>query len=606
MNSRFAPLATALAVVVPAAASAVTTTAPVIVTATRVAESVDETLAPVTVITREDIERRQARSLPELLQGTAGVGFDNTGGRGKVSTVFLRGTESDHVLVLINGIKVGSASSGLTPFQDLPVSQIERIEVVRGPRSHLYGSEAIGGVIQIFTRRGGGELAPSLSVGGGSDGTRSASLALSGGGDSAWFNIGVSGEQTDGFDACSGEPLVAGCFTVEPDDDGYENTSGSLRAGYRFAGGAEIDLSYLDSDNETEFDGDFQNQTETRQKVLGLGFNTMVGESLALKLNVGTSEDLSTNFKDGAFASRFDTERDSVSGQADWFTAGDGILTIGLDYLDDRVTSDQAFTETERDNLGLFGQYQGRFGLHDVQIGIRHDDNQQFGTETTGGITVGHQLSGGNRLTGSVGTAFKAPSFNELYFPGFGNPDLEPEESTSFEFGLESAEGNWALNVFQTDIDQLIGSDPDTFTAVNVDQARIRGIEAVLAASLGGWDASASLTLLDAENRSGGFRGNDLVRRAGEVLRLDADREFGRFSVGATLLAEGASYDDIANTRRIDSYAVVDLRGGVELSPGWLLQARIENLFDEDYETASFFNQPGRSGYLTLRYSPER
>lgn len=603
MIKRLVPGAAVLAVLSPAAL-AVTTTDAIVVTATRTAQTVDDTLAPVTVITREQIEQRQERSLPELLRGTAGISVGNAGGPGKATNVFLRGTESDHVLVMIDGVKVGSATLGTAAFQDLPLEQIERVEIVRGPRSQLYGSEAIGGVIQIFTRRGGGELTGRASLGGGSFGTVDGSVGLSGGGDNGWFDVGLSTESTDGYDACSGEPNVAGCFNIEPDDDSYDNVSGSLRAGYRFGSGAEVDVHYLNSDNETEFDGDFQNETETEQEVFGASLRLDAGDSTDLRINVGRSEDRSTNLLDGAFASRFDTVRDSAGLQVDHYLGDRHVFTGGIDYIDDRVESDLVFTEARRDNVGLFLQYQGEFGNQQVQVGLRQDDNEQFGNQTTGGITVGHRLDGGTRLTASYGTAFKAPSFNELYFPGFGNADLAPEESDSVELGVVSASGRFAAYLFQTDIDDLIGTDPNTFAPVNIDQARIRGLELTYAEVIANWQVNAALTLLDPENRSDGLAGNQLPRRAEQSFRLDVDRDYGRFTVGGTLIAEGRKYDDLANNREIDSYATVDLRGGWYFGADWLLQLNIVNLFDEAYETASYFNQSERSAYLTLRWRP--
>ncbi len=606
MKKILKPLAVALCAVLPSATIAATTTDPIIITATRTARTVDETMAPVTVIDQADIERQNVRSVSDLLRATPGISLSNNGGRGKSSSVFLRGTESDHVLVLIDGIKVGSATLGTTPFQDLPVEQIDRIEVVRGPRSHLYGSEAIGGVIQIFTKKGGGETTPSFSIGAGSLGTTNATAGISGGGDNGWFNISASTEDTDGFNACNGELLVGGCFTHEPDDDGYENTSANIRGGFRFSETGEIDLHWLNSNNEAQFDGDFQNRSETKQEIVGAKLRTMVGANTEFSLNLGRSKDLSDNFKDAAFTSRFDTERDSASVQADFFSGDAHIITAGFDYLDDTVSGDTAYAVDSRDNTGLLLQYQGTFDRIDVQFGARNDDNEQFGSNTTGGLTVGHRLAGGQRLTFAWGTAFKAPTFNELYFPGFGNPHLDPEESESFELGIDSGDGKWSINIFNTDIDQLIGFDPFTFAPVNINSARIRGLEAVVSAQLAGWNTSASLTLLDPENRGAGFEGNDLPRRAQESLRVDIDRDFGRFAAGASLIAEGSKYDDLANQRNIDSYQTVDLRAALPLGDSWKLQFRVENLFDEVYETASYYNQAERGYYVTLRYVPRR
>ncbi len=581
----------------------------VIVTATRTARTTDETLASVTVITREDIERRQAQSVPDLLRGEAGLSVVNTGGRGKVSTVLLRGTNADQVLVLIDGVRVGSATAGITAFQDLPIELIERIEIVRGPRSSLYGSEAIGGVIQIFTRRGGGELRPHISLGGGRYNTIEGSAGVSGGGDNSWFDASISGVDTSGFDACRAEAATAfsGCFTDEPDRDGYRNLSGSLRAGQRLDDGTEFDLRWLRTRADSDFDGDFVNETEIMQQLLGGSLRFSPTEVWDVLLSAGRYWDDSDNLKDGVFNNRFDTRRDSLSLQNDLAIGDDHLLTLGLDYQKDQVDSTTEFAVTSRDNTGVFGQYLGYLGDHDVQLALRHDDNQQFGGQTTGGVAWGYALSDGLRLTATYGTAFKAPSFNDLYFPGFGNPDLLPEESRSIELGLSGTTdwGNWSLNAYHTRVDDLIAFDAPTNAPGNINQAVIRGVEAITGLRLAGWDLGANLTLLDPENRSDGpNNGNVLPRRAEQSLRLDLDRDYGRYRVGASLIAEGRRYDDLANRQRLGGYATVDLRGEYRIDRDWRVQARIENLLDKDYETAAFFNQPGRGVYLTLRYQP--
>ncbi len=581
---------------------------PVVVTASRTAETADETLAPVTVITRRDIERRQAQSVQDLLRGVPGLDVVNNGGPGKSTSVFLRGTESDHVLVLIDGVKVGSATLGTTPFEDIPVAQIERIEIVRGPRSSLYGSEAIGGVIQIFTRKGGGALRPWFSIGGGSHRTYRASAGLSGGGERGWFSLGASGIDTQGFNACDGN-LAAGCFTVEPDRDGYRNRSVSLRAGYRFDEGLAVDLHALRASGKNEFDGGFVNESESLQQVIGGTLRYAPRDAWDLTLTAGRSWSKSDNFKDGVFQTRFDTVRDTLSLQNDIALAEEHLLTLGVDYRKDRVDSTTAYAVTSRRDTGLFAQYQGWFGAHDLQLSLRRDDDQQFGRHTTGSLAWGHALGDDLRLTAAYGTAFKAPTFNELYYPfGFGNPNLRPERSRSLEIGLRGRPdwGRWSLNAYETRIHDLIAYDASIFSSNNIDRARIRGLEATLGTRLGGWDLNASLTLLDPRNEGGGANdGNVLPRRARQSLRLDADRDFGRYRLGATLVAAGRRYDDLANTRELDAYATLDLRAEYALAKDWRLQGRIENLFDTDYQTAAFYNQPGRGLYLTLRYQPD-
>ncbi len=244
------------------------TVAPIIVTATRTAQTADQTLASVTVITRAEIEQQQAQSVEDVLRGVPGLSLANSGGPGKATSVFLRGTNSDHVLVLIDGVKVGSATLGTTAFEELPIDQIDRIEIVRGPRSSLYGSEAIGGVIQIFTRKGGGPTTPYFSVGAGSYRTYNASAGVSGGGTRGWYNFSANDDHTAGINACKGS-LTAGCFAIEPDKDGYRNASGTVRAGYRFDNGTEVDFHALRAQGSTAFDGSFVNAAQFAQQVVG-------------------------------------------------------------------------------------------------------------------------------------------------------------------------------------------------------------------------------------------------------------------------------------------------------------------------------------------------
>mgnify|MGYP001766426405 FL=1 len=613
MKIRIPAVVAAIAAAFPCASIAQSSTpqmSEVVVTATRTARTTDETLAAVTVITREDIERQQARSVSDLFRGLPGITVGNSGGRGKATSVFMRGTESDHVLVLIDGVKVGSATAGAAAFQDMPVDLIERVEIVRGPRSSLYGSEAIGGVIQIFTRRGGGAAQPYFSVGAGSDRSFRSAVGVSGGSEHAWYSANLSRESTDGFNSCRVEAAgVGGCFTAEPDRDGYDNLSGSVRAGYRFDSGAEFDFNWLRTHADSQFDGNFQNYSESVQQTLGVRFSMSPMDHWRLTLAAGQSRDDADNFKDAAFASRFDTDRRTLSVQNDFGIGASGMLSIGVDHQDDRVSSTTAYPVTQRDNRGVFAFYQGKAGAHDYEIGLRSDDNEQFGTHNTGNLAWGYALSDGLRATAAYGTAFKAPSFNELYFPFYGNPALEPETARSLEFGLAGVAtwGRWSANVFRTTVDDLIAYDSSIFAANNVEKARIDGFEATLATRLMSWDLSGSLTLLDPENRSSGLnQGNVLPRRAEQTLRLDADRDLGAWRVGTTVVAEGRRYDDLANRNRLAGYVTVDLRAGYALARDWRVQGTLVNLFDADYETARFYEQPGRGVFVTLTYQPQR
>ena len=612
------------------AAEEPTELSPIIVTATRTAQTADQTLASVTVITREEIERRQVKSVQEVLRGVPGLGVTNSGGLGKTSSVFLRGTESDQVLVMIDGLRIGSATLGTAAFEDIPIDQIERIEVVRGPRSSLYGSEAIGGVIQIFTRKGGGALKPEFSAGGGSHATYKLYGGLSGGGERGWFNLSASRLDAAGFNACSSTVTnPGGCFTFEPDDDGYTNNAGSAQIGYRFENGLEVDAHLIQVEGENEFDQTddfdpitfaplefFHNRTDFLQQTVGgkLRFSPLARWQVTLA--GGRSLDELDTVNNPASTDVFDTQRQSASLQNDITLAPDHLLTTGFDYYKDLLESNLAFTETSRDNKAGFAQYQGAFNDLDWVLGVRHDANQRFGNETTGNVALGYSFGPPLRLTAGWGRAFKAPTFNDLYFPGFGNPNLDPERSESVELGANGTVVGvrWSLNGYYTKLDDLIGiisvpfspEFPFGIRAANVEEARILGLEAVASTQILGWDIAANLSFIDPEARGEGpNKDNVLPRRAEQMFRFDLDRRFGRFSFGATVYGEGRRFDDLENTRRLAGYVLVDLRAGVEIYKGLFLEGKVGNLLDKEYETADFFNQDDTNLFVTLRYQPD-
>ena len=579
-----------------------------LVTATRTVQTAQQSLAAVTVFDRAQIELSQATSVPELLKKVPGVSFANNGGPGKNTSLFMRGSESDHVLVLIDGIKIGSVSSGGAALQDLPLELIERIEVVRGPRSSLYGSEAVGGVIQIFTRKGNGTGAkPFFSAGVGTHDSYSGSAGITGGDGKGWYSLGLSGADTDGINVKS-----AATSGYEDDADGYRNLSAVLSAGYRFDNGLELDANLLQAKSHSDYDqvnrrrtSGFHANSDGENRVFGTRARFAPLEPWLVTLQVGRSEDKSDAFQDGDFYSRFDSRRDSASWQNDLSLAPGHTLTLGVDYQHDEVNGTTDYAEDSRDNTGTFAQYLGEVGRHDWQLSLRHDDNQQFGQHDTGSIGYGYALSDELRATISYGTAFKAPTFNELYYPGYGNPELDAETSRSLEIGLAGQHGwgQWSVNAFRTVIDDLIAYDSSIRVPAHVDAARIRGVELVLGSQLLGWDWNANYTLLEPENRSSGANdGNELARRAKQLFNLELDRRLGDFSVGASLHAEGQRFDDLANTKELSGFATLDLRGEYRINPEWRLQTRVANLLDADYETAQGYNQPGQALYFTVRY----
>ena len=588
---------------------------PIVVTATRTAETADESLASVTVITRGEIDKSGARNLAEVLNGVAGLDVTTSGGYGQFTSVFMRGADPEQVLVLIDGVEIGSVSAGTTSWEFIPLSEVDHIEVVRGPRSTLYGSQAIGGVIQIFTRKGEGPPQARVAVSAGSNTTSEVATGFSGSTDNNWFNVSVSRFRTNGIDARQPASRF-GIPINEPDDDGYENDAFSGRFGHRFENGSEIEVLGLQADGNTEFDNFAAsvNETDFTQQVISVKLRARPAPNWSTLVETGRSLDERRSFRDDGAAAeiQFDTEIRSFVWQNDLTLGADQIITVGVDLRDDRLDGTTDFTETSRRNDAVFTQYQGQFGKHDVLLGLRGDDNEQFGNETTGNIAWGYDLADPLRLVVLYGTAFRAPTFNDLFFPPFvsggmifpqANPNLDAEESKSLEFGLSGKHpyGDWDVRVYETNIDDLIALDAN-FIPQNLDKATIKGLEAQLSAILANWTVRATLSYVDPRDDA---TDNRLARRAKRSLKLDLDRRVGNTEIGLSVLAQSERYDDTANTIRVPGYGILNLRAVRRVSKNWQLRARIENVFDKEYQTIDTFNTLGRSIVITLAYPSE-
>ena len=616
MMSRPLTTAVALALALPAfAASAASDPATeldeVLVTATRTEIALRDSLSPAQVIGRAEIERSQATSLQQLLSGRAGINLTNMGGLGKQTSLFLRGAGSNQLLVLVDGVRIGSATAGLPALQDLPVELIERIEIVRGPHSSLYGADAIGGVIQIFTRRERSGLQPRAMVGAGSNHLREASAGIGGGNERGWFGADFAFLRTDGINACNGTAAGwgAGCFADEPDRDGYRNRSASLRGGGKFGDAWTLEGSALRAEGYNHYDGSWANYSETVQQVYTGKLRYAPSARMAWQATVGRSRDESDDFGSAGFVGGLQTRRDQAALQGDFQLKPGQQLTAGADWLDDHITGSTAYDVDSRDNTGVFAEYQGRFGPQQLQAGLRYDDNEQFGSHTTGNLGWGWHFDGGLLLSARYSTGFRAPSFNDLYDPYYGNPDLQPEESKNLNLALSGQvqAWRWTLDVFENRVDDLISFDSTTFLPGNIDTARLRGGEITVATTVAGWDLSAQYSHVDPRNRSqGANRGKLLPRRARDTGRIDLDRDFGDFAFGTTVNAAGSRFDDAANLVRVGGYATVDLRVEYAFHSDWTVLARVTNLFDRDYQLVDWYNQPGREFGLNLRWQPAR
>jgi vitamin B12 transporter len=567
----------------------------------------------------------QPASVADLLTGLPGVTLAQSGGLGTQTSLFLRGTNSTQTLVLLDGMRIGSVTAGLASLEQIPVDQIERIEIVRGPRSSLYGADAIGGVIQIFTRHGqrNGGVAPSLSMTAGSHGLFGSEAGVSGGDQNAWYNLSLGGQYTRGIPACrmGAAEAGAGCFVDDPRPDAFRNWNGLANAGYRWDNGTELAVDWLRSKNDIGYTGSPYggNRAINEQRVASARLSFSPLEAWQVTLTGGQTKDLSTTTYQGTYYGTYyprtptgytDSRRNQLSWQNDINLTQNQLLTVGADYQQEQVNSSTGYLATSRDDLGGYAQYQVSFDRNEVQASLRRDRNQQFGNHNTGALAWGYHFDHGLRLMASYGTAFHAPTFNDLYYPPFygiasANPDLKPEKSRSAELGLaQQLNGwHWALNAYQTRIDQLITLDSNYYPR-NINQARIRGLEAQLGTTLDGWRMQGYLTLQQPLSQGGANQGHWLPRRPERTARLDLDRRLGAFGVGATVYAAGHSYDDLANTHRLGGYSTVAFRASYHVASNWQIQARLSNAFNHRYETAYYYNQLGRTWYLTLRYSP--
>jgi vitamin B12 transporter len=594
-----------------AGAQAQSDAATVVVTATRTTQSIDDALSSLTIITRADIEARQATSVQELLTGEAGVQISNNGGLGKATAVFLRGSDADQVLVLVDGVKLTSATLGTTAFEYLPVEEIDRIEVVRGPRSSLYGSEAVGGVIQIFTRRGQGAPQLTASAGGGSHATENTSAGLSGSTSGLSYSASSSYLGSDGYASCRGTPAPpgGGCFTFDFTPDGFHNASQSARIGYDFSDTANVEVTALRAQGGTRFAGTFVNHESFVQQTAGVTGQGSPLPLLHLTMRVGQSRDEATDDLNFVPQSRFDTLHSQGTLQADWQLAPQHLLTLGTDAQRDSVASSVAYAVSSRRDIGGFLEYQGGLASERFSISARHDANEQFGGQATGSAAWSHRFTDGLRLTASFGTAFRAPTFNELFYPFFGNPALRPEHSRSAELGIDGsrAEAQWSLHAFETRVTDLIAFD-SSFLPANIESAVIRGAESQLTARRAASTASLIVTWLDPRDRTPGSAegGNLLPRRARLSSRLELGHQWASAHVTARLNTVGPRFEDLANARPLGGYTTLDLLSSLAPTRQWSVEAKVANVSGRRYETAEFYPQDGRTGWITLRYHPSR
>lgn len=576
---------------------------PLLVTATRGLEPAPS-LRDAVVITREDLDASGALSLGEILERRAGVELRSTGGPGQPQGLFLRGAGTAQTLVLIDGLRVGSATVGTASIENIPVDMIERIEVVKGPMSSLYGADAIGGVVQVFTR---GKNVPHLwtSAGYGTDrdSRLSAGLTAAEGDTVLAFAAGVRD-----VDAPSATNPRAS-FLHDPDRDPYRNGFANLRGSYRFWQGELVTLEAFGSRARTRFDSgldfatgaspnDRNDQTLSGARITS---STEFVPGWTSRLAFGESRDKLVTT--GLFPSTFETRQ----GQASWvneLALTHGKILAGLEGLKQDVRSDTEFTRTDRTTRSLFTEYAQDFGAQSFEASARRDDDDSYGARNTGSASYGFLWPGLGRIAATLGRGFRAPTFFDLFAPSSDfykpNPDLRPEQSRSVEVSIRSEVGKpsqWRLTYFDTRIEDLIVYVAPTVQ--NVGRARIRGFEASFEATAWGarWHAEAT-----AQRPRDDTTGLQLPGRAERFASLDASRDFGSWRAGLTLHASGPRYDQPGEQARIPGYATLDARVRYAIAPRWSVDLAATNLLDKARETSIGYDAPRRQVMLSVRF----
>jgi vitamin B12 transporter len=579
----------------------------VVVTAARLPRPLSQTLQPVAIITAEDIAKAGQQTLVEVLQALGGVEIASNGGFGQPSSVFMRGANSTHTLVLVDGMRIGSATLGSTALENIPLNQIERIEVVPGQLSSLYGSDAVGGVIQIFTKSGKSAPSGSVTAGAGTDSTISATAGVSRAIGSMDFSLNVGYFGSDGFDATK-----PGAFGHAPDKDGYRNQNFSGKIAYHLDARNELGLTVFQSDGYTHLDNDPTIDAVTHQTLSAFSVysSNQITDAWQSLLRAGQGQDKSTTT--GAFPSVFTTRQPQYTWQNN-IKIGPGTAIAGAEYLVQDVTSDSTFAQNQRTIKSGFAGYLGAYGKNDWQANVRVDDNSQFGSHTTGLLGYAYRPTEELRFRVGAGTAFKAPDFNNLYLVDptgsfTPNPNLRPEVSRSKEAGVNYQTGasRFSATYFDNHIDDLIifvVTVPATFagTVQNVDNARIRGVELGYQGSFASLQAYARVTLQNPEDEA---TGSMLPRRAKEFAGAGLSNTSGSWTLGGEVVASSARFDQAGEveTSKMHGYALLNLTATYAIDREWSVRARWNNVFNREYELAQHFNTPGTNVFLALQY----
>ncbi|WP_342128732.1 TonB-dependent receptor domain-containing protein [Hydrogenophaga sp. OTU3427] len=575
-----------------------------VVTATRVVQPLMDVVADVTVVDREAIERSGAVAVADVLARLPGVELARNGGAASVTGVFVRGAEPRFTAVFIDGVRVDSQSTGGATWNALPLAQIDRIELVRGPAAAVYGSDAMGGVVQIFTRKGEGAFAPSVSVGAGSHGLRQVQAGFSGSSGTIDYALSAADERSTGFDSQPGS---------NPDRDGHHNRSATARLGWQINPAHRLDATALSSRVNAQYDGYVPGDDDRsfhHLNTLGLTWQARWTDSYQTRVSASRGRD---RYDSAPYSYLTETTVTSYLFHNEW-RQGAHLFTAALERREDEldnVSTTPAISGRHQDALAL--GYGWVAGAHALQLNLRHDRDSEFGDKGTGSAAYAYSFAPGWRATASAGTAFRAPTLYQR-FSVYGVPSLKPESGRNVEVGLRYAHQGTAygLVAYRNLVSDLINYVPGSGPCANgmgeyagcyanVARARYSGVTLSAARRVAGVHLSASLDLQSPRDLDTGLQ---LVRRAKRHASLAADTRVGEWLLGAELKLSGARFNDTANTQRLGGYGLVNLHASTPLAPDWSLLLRIDNLGDKDYATVRGYATPGRTLYAGLKWAP--
>jgi len=606
-RARYSVLTLAAAVAFPSYAQA--QLQETVVTANRSEQLLTDALPHTTVIGRDVIERSQAVDLPSLLSSEAGFQFTQNGGRGTSANLFLRGSASLQVLVLIDGVPLTKQdTTGAVSLEHIMLDQIERVEIVRGNVSAIYGSSAIGGVIQVFTRSVKGKSTGFAQIEVGSYGSARVAAGLSGQSGDTHFSVGVGQHKTDGFSSMNTTQYP----NENPDADGYRNTNYNLAVSHELVKGQSIGLRAQGSDGEFDFDGGgFGSVTDIFK-----GRNTLDTWSVYSRNQITSDWRSELTFSEGRERSVYDAKLTSFpydseaitrSRTVNWTNAvglGNWLFTAGAESQRQLIDATDSFAtqlNKERGVIALFTGISGAVGAHSAQFNLRNDSADGLESKTTSYAGYGFNLTPAWKLIASVSTAFNLPPIGYLYDPSYGNPALKPETARSSELGVQWAEGGQVVRAtaFKTHIADMLQYDFSTNKFGNVSDASNNGMEVSYSGKISGADLRSSLTVQDPRDETTGQR---LMRRARTMASFGASVPLGAWTVGGDLHFTGERTDTPTNPE-LPAYTVVNLTGRYMLTPSVSLTARVDNLLDRQYQTAYGYNQAGRAAYVGVRWT---